>query len=45
MLKHDRAASSSEFRRKYVCDNEMYGNTVSPGMAYWYYTTVNMLVS
>ena len=34
MLKHDRAVSAWEFRRKYECDNEMYGNTVLPGMAY-----------
>ena len=34
LLKHDRADSACEFRRKDVCDNEMYGNTVLPGMAY-----------
>ena len=34
MLKHDRAYSACELRRKYACDNEMYGNTVLPGMAY-----------
>ena len=34
MLKHDRAYSACEFRIKYVCDNEMCGNTVLPGIAY-----------
>ena len=34
MLKHDRAYSASKFRRKYVCDNEMHGNTVLPETAY-----------
>ena len=44
MVKHDRAFSACEFRRNYVCYNEMYDNIVLPGMAYWYYTAVNMLV-
>ena len=42
MQKHDRAYSACEFSRRYVCDNEMH--SVLSRMAYWYYTTVNMLV-
>ena len=35
--------SACELKKNYVWDNEIW-NTVLPGIAYWYYTAVNMPV-
>ena len=38
MQKHDWAYSASEFRRMYVCDNEMLHNITRESILIFYYT-------